>query len=90
LFCIEGAMIGLIGGVSGVIVANLIVATMGAVGIPLQSPFSSGVYILHPSVNTGLSLAILAGSVVVCVLASLAPAQKAASVEPVKAFRGQI
>lgn len=90
LFCIEGAMIGLIGGVSGVIVANLIVATMGAVGIPLQSPFSSGVYILHPSVHTGLSLAILAGSVVVCVLASLAPAQKAASVEPVKAFRGQI
>ena len=90
LFCIEGAMIGLIGGLSGVIVANLIVATMGAIGIPLQSPFSSGVYVLHPSVSTGLSLAILTGSVIVCVLASLAPAQKAASVEPVKAFRGQI
>ncbi len=90
LFCIEGAMIGLIGGLSGVIVANLIVATMGAIGIPLQSPFSSGVYVLHPSVSTGLSLAILTSSVIVCVLASLAPAQKAASVEPVKAFRGQI
>jgi ABC-type lipoprotein release transport system permease subunit len=37
-----------------------------------------------------LSVTILAGSIVVCVIASLAPAQKAASVEPVKAFRGQI
>ena len=90
LFCIEGAMIGLIGGVMGVTVANLIVAAMGAIGISLQSPFSSGVYILHPTVSLSLSAGILVGSVVVCVLASIAPAQKAASVEPVKAFRGQI
>ncbi len=90
LFCIEGAMIGLIGGVMGVTGANLIVAAMGAIGISLQSPFSSGVYILHPTVSLSLSAGILVGSVVVCVLASIAPAQKAASVEPVKAFRGQI
>jgi len=90
LFCVEGAMIGLIGGIAGVVAGNGIVAGMGLVGIPLQSPFSSGVYMLYPQVSATLSLAILAGSVVVCVLASLAPAQKAASVEPVKAFRGQI
>ena len=90
LFCIEGAMIGLIGGIAGVVVGNTVVAGMGLVGIPLQSPFSSGVYMLYPQISATLSLAILAGSVLVCVLASLAPAQKAASVEPVKAFRGQI
>jgi putative ABC transport system permease protein len=90
LFCIEGAMIGLIGGIAGVFAGNAVVAVMGLVGIPLQSPFSSGVYMLYPQISTALSVTILAGSIVVCVIASLAPAQKAASVEPVKAFRGQI
>ncbi|MEY4632410.1 MAG: hypothetical protein RIQ81_2530 [Pseudomonadota bacterium] len=90
LFCVEGAMIGFIGGLVGVILANVIVAAMGFFGIELQSPFSTGTYVLHPTVDWKISLAILTGSVLVCVLASIPPAQKAASVEPVKAFRGQI
>jgi ABC-type lipoprotein release transport system permease subunit len=56
----------------------------------LQSPFGSGTHDLHPTVSWPLTLMILAGSVLFCILASLAPATKAASVEPVKAFRGQI
>jgi putative ABC transport system permease protein len=90
LFCLEGAMIGLIGGITGVALANIIVALMGFFGIELQSPFSSGTYMLHPTVDWNLSLGILAGAILVCILASIAPAQKAAGVEPVKAFRGQI
>lgn len=90
LFCVEGGIIGAVGGVVGVLIANVTLAIMAAIGIPLESPFSSGVYLLHPSLSLSFSILVLIGSVLICLLAALPPAARAAGVEPVQAFRGQI
>lgn len=90
LFCVEGGIIGVIGGFAGVAGANIVLAILASVGIPVESPFSSGVYMLYPSPSWPFSTVVLLGSVVVCVMAALPPAARAAGVEPVQAFRGQI
>ncbi len=90
LFTLEAALIGLFGGAGGAIVGNAVVIAMDLVGVPFKSPFGAGLLIVHPKASLGITALVFAGAVVICWLSALAPARKAALVEPVKAFRGQI
>lgn len=90
LFTMEAAVIGLFGGVAGSIIANVILTGMYASGVEFQSPFGSGVLVVHPSPSLSASLIVTVLGILICAIAALAPARKAARVEPVVAFRGQI
>lgn len=90
LFVAEAAMIGLIGGVIGASLANAAIKVMDAVGVPFDSPFSAGVLMVHPKVSFFVTFVIVVAGIAICYLSALAPARKAAAVEPVVAFRGQI
>lgn len=90
LFASEAILIGIIGGVIGGIFANTALKIMDIVGVPFDSPFSSGVLLVHPKTNLFVTVVIVTAGIVICYLSALAPARKAAAVEPVVAFRGQI
>lgn len=90
LFASEAILIGSIGGIIGGIVANLALKIMDIVGVPFDSPFSSGVLLVHPKISMLVTGVIVLAGIVICYLSALAPARKAAAVEPVIAFRGQI
>ena len=63
---------------------------MDIFGVPFDSPFGSGQLVIHPKTSIFVSLLVFAMSVIICFLSALPPASKASTVEPVKAFRGQI
>ncbi len=90
MFTLESSMIGLLGGVFGSLISNIILMVMNIFGVKFQSPFGTGFIIAHPSVSLPVSLAISAVAIVICYISALAPARKASHVEPVVAFRGQI
>ncbi len=90
LFTIEASLIGLFGGLGGAIAGNFAVFMMDVFGVPFKSPFGAGQLIVHPKMSLGVTLLVFTASIVICYLSALAPARKAASVEPVRAFRGQI
>jgi putative ABC transport system permease protein len=90
LFASEAVLIGLIGGVIGAMLANSVLKIMDVVGVPFDSPFSAGVLMVHPKASFLVTLVIVVAGIVICYLSALAPARKAAAVEPVVAFRGQI
>jgi len=90
LFALEAALIGLVGGCLGVLGGNAVVLAMNLVGMPIASPFSSGTYVVRPTMSLMINIAVLVGAVVVCMLASIPPSRKASSVDPTQAFRGQI
>ena len=90
LFTLEAGVIGLFGGAVGSVVANLALAAMFALGVTFESPFGSGVLVVHPTPSLGASLVVTGLGMIICAVAALAPARKAARVEPVVAFRGQI
>ena len=90
LFTLEASLIGALGGVGGVIVGNAAVFVMDMVGVPFQSPFGSGLLIVHPKISLAVTALVFCTAVAICYVSALAPSRKAALVEPVKAFRGQI
>ncbi len=90
LFASEAILIGSIGGIIGGIVANLALKIMDIIGVPFDSPFSSGVLLVHPQISMLVTGVIVLAGIVICYLSALAPARKAAADEPVIAFRGQI
>jgi len=90
LFALEAGLIGLLGGTFGAIAGNLAVVIMGAVGVPFNNPFGSGQVLIHPSMNLGVTLLIFTAALVICYGSAILPARKAAQVEPVRAFRGQL
>lgn len=90
LFASEAVLIGFIGGGLGALIANAVITIMDQVGVPFDSPFSAGVLIVHPQVSIAVTAVIVGAGVIICYLSALAPARKAAAVEPVVAFRGQI
>jgi putative ABC transport system permease protein len=90
LFCIESALIGLIGGGGGLIIGNLLVFMMGYFGVPFESPFGAGELIINPNTSLVVSVIVFTLAVLICCFSALMPARKASLVEPVKAFRGQI
>lgn len=90
LFTLEASLIGAIGGAIGAVLGNLALLAMDLVGVPFDSPFSGGVLLVHPKVSVVATLAVGAVAILICYVSALAPARKAAYVEPVVAFRGQI
>ena len=90
LFSLEAVLIGLFGGVSGMVVGTLAVVLMDIFGVPFDSPFGSDQLIVHPKISLGLALVVFAFGIIICQISALAPSRKAARVEPVRAFRGQI
>jgi len=90
LFAFEAALIGSLGGALGLVVGNLVVGSMDYVGVPFKSPFGSDVLLVHPEIDPIMSLVVLLCGIFICWLASIPPSRKASSVEPVRAFRGQI
>ncbi len=90
IFALEASFIGVIGGLIGVSLGNIIVFMMGLYGIPFKNPFGIGELSINPTTDfiTTTLTAFLAISV--CVVASIAPSRRAAKVDPVQAFRGQI
>jgi putative ABC transport system permease protein len=87
LFAVEGAVIGIAGGFAGCIFGNICLAVMGAVGIPFESPFGSGVEMIYPKVDLWWTIAAMSASTVICAFCSLPPANRAARVDPVVAFK---
>jgi putative ABC transport system permease protein len=90
LFTLEACMIGVLGGATGAFVGNVILVTMDIIGVPFDSPFGSGILMVHPKMDVLVTVAVAVAGVMICYLAALAPARGAAKVEPVVAFRGQI
>jgi hypothetical protein len=86
----ETVVVSAASGAVGSLVASLAVEVMNVVGVPFKSPFGSDVMRLHPTVHWGVNLLVLSISIAVCLLAALSPARRAAKMEPVKAFRGQL
>jgi putative ABC transport system permease protein len=90
LFMVEAALIGVLGGLVGSAVANTALFLVDRIGLEFDSPFGAGKIIVHPRVDGAMSLVISAIGIGICVISALAPARKAAQVEPVTAFRGQL
>lgn len=90
LVSLEALLIGLFGGGIGVVVGNAVVFAMDRLGVPFDSPFGIDKLIIHPKVSLAVSAVVFLIGIVLCIVSSIAPARKAATVEPVRAFRGQI
>jgi putative ABC transport system permease protein len=90
LFTLEAAFIGIIGGVLGVALGNLAIYGMDKAGMPFENPFGSEAMIIHPHVSGIVTIVVLVAAIVICWLAAIVPSRKAAMVEPVRAFRGQV
>jgi putative ABC transport system permease protein len=90
LFALEGSMFGVIGGLIGGTIGNIAVAIMSKTGVPFDNPFGASQVIVYPQIHVGQSVAIFAVGILICFITSSIPAEKAARVEPVRAFRGQL
>ena len=90
LFTLEASIFGVIGGLLGALVGNAAVIAMDISGITFASPFGSGSFVMHPKISTAVTLVVFFGAIAICYISAIAPARKAASVEPVTAFRGQV
>jgi putative ABC transport system permease protein len=90
LFTLEAAIFGLFGGIIGALIGNITVVLMDIIGITFASPFGSGEFQMHPSISPLVTAIVMLGSIIICYISALVPSRKAASVEPVTAFRGQM
>ena len=89
LFAVEAAWIGLIGGTLGVVLANTAVLILGVIGVPFASPFGSGLILVRPEISWSVTATIFVAAFLICIVAAINPARRAASIQPVQAFRGQ-
>lgn len=90
LFSLEAAIIGLIGGLIGAVFGNAAVFAMDFWGVPFESPFGAGELIVHPQIDFTVAALMCGAALMICSLAAIPPALKAARVEPLRAFRGQV
>jgi putative ABC transport system permease protein len=90
LFTLEASIFGVFGGLVGAVVGNIAIVAMDIAGITFDSPFGSGSFDMHPKISLAVTGVVFLGAIAICYLSAMAPARKAASVEPVTAFRGQV
>lgn len=90
LFSTEAIILGVFGALVGGAVATFVVILMGMVGVPFDSPYGLGSLQVFPTLNTASTIEVGVLAVLISALASLPPSRKAARVDPVLAFRGQI
>jgi putative ABC transport system permease protein len=87
LFIIEGALLGVLGGVTGVLLGKVILALIALKGIPLQLASTSATSLLRPAVSIKWTLGALVVAVIGAVLAAMWPAFRASRLNPVDALR---
>jgi len=85
----QASIIGVIGALTGALIANFLILTMDGIGIPFESPFGGGIFLVHPKIGMAATLITAFAGITVASIASILPAHKAARLEPVVAFRGQ-
>ena len=90
LFCFESMIYGVVGGLFGVCMGMATVYGMGQLGMPFDIPFGTGKVLLYPTNDWRTSSQAFLVALTIAALAAILPAKRAAGVEPVKAFRGQM
>jgi putative ABC transport system permease protein len=87
LFLLEGAIIGLTGGLLGALAGRLLVGGVAALGISFHISGVAAVTVLRPQVTSVFVASAVAVAVAGAVLASLWPAWRASRLDPVQALR---
>jgi len=87
LFLLEGALIGLAGGLLGAAAGRLVVATVASLGITFHLSGLNAVNVLRPQVTPVFVASAVAVAVMGAVFASLWPAWRASRLDPVQALR---
>ena len=88
LFLLEGFFKGLIGGIIGIIVADIVVLCLNKIGIPFYMPGSiEASFIIKPEIDFKIILLAFVFSIGAAVLASLYPANRGSKMNPVEALR---
>ncbi len=86
----QAFLIGTSGALIGAFFANSLLYVMGRIGIPFESPFGGGFFMVHPATGFVVTFIAMCSGIFVALGASILPAYKASKLEPVLAFRGQI
>lgn len=86
LFLMEGAVLGLVGGLLGVGAGMIAVAAMNHAGVELPAPGAKIASIIHPSVEPAFLLRTLLQASLGATLAAIIPARRAAQLRPVEAL----
>jgi putative ABC transport system permease protein len=87
LFILEGALLGVIGGTLGAIIAKTVLAIIAAKGIPLQLASTSAKAMLRPDASLKWFFGAIVVAIVGSVLAAAWPAFRASRLNPVDALR---
>lgn len=86
LFLMEGAVLGVVGGLVGVVAGVAVVAVMNRIGIELPAPGARVASVIHPSVEPSFLVRTLALAVLGAAVAAIIPARRAARLRPVEAL----
>ena len=86
LFLMEGAVLGLVGGLLGIGAGVLVVALLNRLGVELPAPGAKVASIIHPTVEPLFLLRTLVQAAVGASLAAIIPARRAAQLRPVEAL----
>lgn len=86
LFVAEAVVLGVIGGIAGVLLGQVLVRIVHAVGLPITPPGAVVPVMLRPSVEWSFGLQIGLLIAVGCIVASIYPAFAAARLKPVQAM----
>jgi putative ABC transport system permease protein len=87
LFMLEAATLGITGAAAGALAGRVLLGVVGAIGIPLQLPGTSGVAMLRPNVTNTFIVMVMVVAAIGAVLASAVPAWRASRLNPVDALR---
>lgn len=87
LFLYEAALLGTAGALAGAALGRLVVFVTGRIGIPVHLPGTQGAALLRPHVSWAFTVTAVLIALVAAVLASVLPARRAATLDPVLALR---
>jgi putative ABC transport system permease protein len=89
LFVLEGAALGIVSAIAGALAGGLVVAALGAHGIPMKAAslaWMAGGEVLYPALRAGSLLRAMVSIVLLSTLAAVYPAYAASRLEPREAL----